>query len=324
MYCRRAWVWYYDSAECLESHFNFSRYFRPKHLKHFGAQQDGGMRANNPTEAALWELGCVWPDHPSPHLVLSVGTGYQNLAVNELGPYRGFWVDGFLLRILRAFLSSPSLDGESSWSALLNRLDDSGREKFFRLTFEFEGPAAPLDDAARIPLLKQMADNSRLNLDQLTRALWASRFFFELVSEPEYLQGHYVCRGVVLCRFHDVRPLVGAICRAYTSPRVTMDNLMLFSLMKDDGFCKKCGYFEKDITFQVRQLNDVIGLSLTFDKAKRSHLASFPKPVEWFLQRQWKHGCWRQWGKASKCCGNRLKRHRAASSDCGSKRRKTR
>src|SRR3954470_21120211 len=121
MYCCSTWVGHFESACHGASFLTRNRFFRPKSLEYFGAQQDGGMRANNPTEAALWELGCVWPDHPNPHLVLSVGTGYQNLSVNELGPYRGIWLDGFLLRILRAFLSSPSLDGESSWSALLNR-----------------------------------------------------------------------------------------------------------------------------------------------------------------------------------------------------------
>jgi hypothetical protein len=59
--------------------------------------------------------------------------------------------------------------------------------------------------------------------------------------------------------------------------------------MKDDELCRKCGYFEKGITIQVSQPDNVIGLSLTFDKAEKSHLASFsglvpPKTVEaWLL-----------------------------------------
>jgi hypothetical protein len=69
---------------------------------------------------------------------------------------------------------------------------------------------------------------------------------------------------------------------------------ILFTLMKGDGLCRKCGYFEKDITFQAHQPDDVTGLSLTFDKAEKSHLASFSKTVDWFLQKQWRHGCWRQ------------------------------
>ena len=162
-------------------------YFRPKVLKYFGALQDGGIRLNNPSPAALWELCCIWPEHTLPHLFLSVGTGYQKPTAHELGPYRGIWLDGFVPRILRAFLSSPSLDAENSWLALENGLDDGSKERFFRLTLEFEGKLAALDDVSQIPLLLQVASDTCLNFDEIGRALWASRFFFEFLSELTYL-----------------------------------------------------------------------------------------------------------------------------------------
>ncbi|KAJ9493556.1 hypothetical protein H2202_010972 [Exophiala xenobiotica] len=142
-------------------------YFRPKEIAPFGALQDGGIRANNPTDAALWELNCIWPESNGPHLVLSVGTGCQKPVSHELGPYRGVWLDGFIPRILRAFLSSPSLDAESSWMALWNRLDANTREHYHRLSCEFDGELPDLDDSSQIPRLIHMTKSSTVDYDTL-------------------------------------------------------------------------------------------------------------------------------------------------------------
>ncbi|KAK5086203.1 hypothetical protein LTR70_007448 [Exophiala xenobiotica] len=68
-------------------------YLRPKKIKGFGLLQDGGLRANNPIEAGLWELGSIWPGHARPGLVLSVGTGYQGSPAHELGGGQGVTSD---------------------------------------------------------------------------------------------------------------------------------------------------------------------------------------------------------------------------------------
>ncbi|KAK5188064.1 hypothetical protein LTR92_011765 [Exophiala xenobiotica] len=151
-------------------------YFRPKEIAPFGALQDGGISANKPTDAALWELNCIWPETNGPHLVLSVGTGCQKSLSHELGPYRGVWLDGFIPRILRAFLSSPSLDAESSWMALWNRLDANTRERYHRLSCEFNGELSDLDDSSQIPRLIHMTKSSTVDYDTLKCKLWASRF----------------------------------------------------------------------------------------------------------------------------------------------------
>jgi hypothetical protein len=108
------------------------------------------MGTSNPTKEALWELSCIW-SKSSPHLVLSIGTGYRQPVLYDFGLYRGTWEDGFALRILRAFLSSPSLDGEISWESLLNRLDDVTKAKCHRLTHGLQGELPVLDNNSQIP-----------------------------------------------------------------------------------------------------------------------------------------------------------------------------
>lgn len=300
-----------------------SSYFRPKVIKPFGPMHDGGMRANNPTEPTLWELTCIWPDHPHPHLVLSVGTGYRETSADDTKSDRGIVHDGFIARGVRAFLSSPCLDGERAWLNILNRLDDSDRSRYFRLRYRFQSEPAALDDAPRIPSLGQMVSEFPLDLGKELKALWASRFFFELLAEPEYSRGQYLCRAMILCRFADARPLILAMRQVSFSPRLLMGNLVITDFGNKDHCCAKCGYFQREIGFEVRQLDSVVTMSLAFDRGERSPLASFPKPVNWFVEQQSKSGRWRRWRNTSICCGEMHKRRPPSSTRGRVKRRRT-
>jgi hypothetical protein len=266
---------------------------------------------------------CIWPEYAWPHFVLSVGTGYQRPFDHDSGLYRGIWLDGFVPRILRAFLSSPSLDAENSWMALSNRLPDGVRERFHRLTIEFGDELPELDDTFQIPRLIEAASFGHLDLDEEKRKLWASRFFFELHSSPEHVRDYYVCRGTVLCRFPDSNSLLQAIRRYCTSPQIVLDNKILISLTDDSCVCGGCGYFSKEVVFEVPQLGYQIAMSLEFECNKQNFLASFPKAMEWFIDRQWKNDGWVQWHGRSPCCEGRTKRRSSGSPRIDAKRRKT-
>lgn len=62
------------------------------------------MRANNPVDAGLLEIGVIWPSTRKPDLVLSVGTGYvetpESPAVKFL---QGILTDGMIPRLFRSF-----------------------------------------------------------------------------------------------------------------------------------------------------------------------------------------------------------------------------
>jgi hypothetical protein len=304
-------------------HFlNSASYFRPKVLDYFGALQDGGITDNNPTEKALWELGCIWPDHIWPHFVLSVGTGHQRASSHDSSRYRGILLDGFLPRILRAFLSSPSLDAENSWTALSNRLPHLVKDRFTRLTVEFTDELPQLDNASQIPRLMQIASESPLDLDRQKRKLWASRFFFELQSRPEKVRDYYVCRGTVLCRFSDSRSLLAAIRRYCARPLIVLENKALIRLTDENCLCQRCGNFRREVIFEVPQLGHQVAMSLEFGGTKRNYLASFPKSIEWFVARQYKNNRWFQWSDTSSCCEERSKRKRLDTLPTGPKRSK--
>ena len=279
------------------------------------------MRLNNPVEAALWELNCIWPGN-SENVVLSIGTGHREFAATESWSDGNVLSDGFIPRILRAFLSSPCLDGESAWRGITNRLTGSQKSKFFRLGYQFQGEPPSLDDSTQVHLLRQMVGASSANMERETLALWASMFFMELTAEPVYMVGQFTCKARVLCRFADARSLVELMNRLYRKPQIMIGDTRLINMGGRGVMCAHCGHFEQPITFDVRQLDSLITLSLAFDKNSRNELASFPKSVKWFLDKQLRYGQWFEWPKSVNCCRRLSKRALSPLEQSFAKRRK--
>lgn len=270
----------------------------------------------------------IWPGHTRPGLVLSIGTGYQRSPVHDLDHPQGFWYDRFMPRIVRAFMASPCLHGQNSWTSLLNRVDEGSREDFLRLNLEFEGEEPALDDISSIPWMCDLASACHLDLAPYRDAIWASAFFFELSDLPRFERGHFSCQGHIYCRFADARPLVRAIRHIHPPLRLRLSlngqSLGPFSRVGD--MCPTCGFFQQSIGFEVRHLDRVVTLALDFDPHHRRHLASFPNSVQWIVDRQHRHGSFRSWYQVAKCmCSTTLrKRQRDGTDDrMGKRQRRT-
>lgn len=302
------------------------RYFRPKNIRGFGWLQDGGLRANNPTEAGLWELDSIWPGHTRPGLVLSVGTGHRHSPVHELGKDHSIWHNWFMPRMLRAIWASPCVHGEKSWRALLNRLDERARPNFFRLNLEFDGQEPGLADTEKIPELCEAAMNCSLDLEPHRDAIWASAFIYELTEPPRLFCGYYICTGMIYCTFPDARPLLQAIRRAYPQPGLMLNEKIISEFGRREDHCPGCGCFAQQVEFEVRHLTTIVNLTLAFTKTSRRHLSSFPNTVEWIVDKQTKHGRLRSWSSVARCSCQTYARKRRASwtPGGGSKRRRTR
>lgn len=291
--------------------------------------QDGGLRANNPIEAGLWELDSIWPGHARPGLVLSIGTGCQGAPAHELGhDDRGFWWNRFMPRIVRAFLSSPCLHGQNSWTALLNRLDPGTRDDFFRPNLEFDGEEPALDDVTQVPWLCDLAGAYTLKLEAYRDPIWASAFLYELVEPPTFDHGHYTCQGIIYCSFADARPLLHAIRRAYTRPEIMLDSKTLSRLDVDDVYCPGCDFFQLRTSFEVRHLDANIDLRIAFQDGARRHISTFPNTMQWIVDQQTRDGRLGSWYSVAHCLCSRPTRKRRASRlegrgpGRGSKRRK--
>lgn len=274
------------------------------------------MRANNPIEAGLWELSSIWPGHTRPGLVLSIGTGYQRSPTHDLGKPQGFWYDRFMPRIVRAFMASPCLHGQNSWTSLLNRVDEGSRNDFLRLNLEFEGQEPALDDVSTIPWMGSLASSCHLDLAPYRDAIWASAFFFELTGQPRFEHGHFSCQGQIYCRFTDARPLIRAIRRIYPQLRLSLNGKPLCTFSHQDDMCPACGFFQQSIEFEVRHLDHTVNLTLDFDQDHQRHLASFPNSIQWLIDRQSRQGSLWSWHQVAKCmCSRSISKRKRGDKD---------
>lgn len=264
-----------------------NRFFKPKFLKAFGYLQDGGMRANNPTEAGLWELGKIWPRCAQPTMVLSIGTGSRSASAGHSGlAPRGIIQDGFVARAYRAFMSSPSLDGQSSWLALLNGVDESVSGNYHRLNLTFDGPEPELDDIGQMMDLPRQVQSQFTLPPELKMKLWASRFFFEIEDEPKYFLGYYVCRGNILCLFRDARALLRHVHNACGDVSFVLNQGKRLAPLDNISCCPTCGFYRQAVKFDTPQLHTHIEMALTASSQQSCHISGFPNSMQWFVDRQ--------------------------------------
>lgn len=143
-----------------------------------------------------------------------------------------------------------SLDGQSAWRDLWNRLDGVSRQDFFRLNVFLSGAGPTMDEVDRMHELRSCVEfqaGDTPTCQQITFALIASSFFFESSSAPFFYGGRYSCKGVILCRLPGK-----AICRTVENVHkarlafMTDDEILGYFLSFQD-LCHGCSRYSKPI-----------------------------------------------------------------------------
>ena len=245
------------------------------------------MRANNPTEVGLWELRKIWPTSSKPAVVVSIGTGSgTSPPICKDLPHNRIFHDGVLARAYRAFMSSPSLDGQNSWLALLNRLDETERDDYYRLNLNFSDSEPLMDDVGQMPALQHQVSVQYATSIQQVHALWASRFFFELDGRPRYSYGYYACAGVILCCFRDARALVATISKSFDQVNFVLRQNRSLGMLKALSCCETCGVFRLPVDFEVSRMYELIEIGLSLGDGRSCHISGFPNSMHWFVEQQ--------------------------------------
>lgn len=182
-----------------------------------------------------------------------------------------------------------SLDGQSAWRDLWNRLDNRSRQDFFRLNLSIPGDGPAMDEVDRMNELR-VAVNANLNdgrdLRHVGFALIASSFFFELTSIPFFHCGKFYCRGAIRCRLNG-RKACNAMARLSRSKSLFMnDNEILGHFGSEKKCCEKCHRYQKHVEFVVRDLAEPVSLYIQNIEYGKRTLEGFPKAMEWFLRQQ--------------------------------------
>ncbi|KAJ5865430.1 Acyl transferase/acyl hydrolase/lysophospholipase [Penicillium soppii] len=252
-------------------------FFQTKTLPRFGPLQDGGVRANNPLAIALKESATIWPSHGTPDLLVSVGTG---LSIPEYKaqdtPLGSILQDGAVPRIIRAAMSSPSMDGEQGFSEALNYVPDRMRAHIFRLNHALPWPLPRLDDVDR---LIDLAESSYSVPDKLVRAILATGFLFlELDEIPIKMQGSFYCEGSILCSSPDAGDLIKRVLLEFPGARFQTGSGYHLGLIANDDECRGYGYYRKKVAFTVNSLEEIISIEIA-NSSFRHKIGGFLKSM---------------------------------------------
>jgi hypothetical protein len=172
-----------------------NRFFSPKHIPGVGTFQDLGLLENDPTVSALSEVNSLFVKEPD--IVVSIGTGESKQNVVDLSNESDH-AKKSVLRRLTEFIVVKWQD-RIIRDAIKTRPDS---QWYHRLNIQLSGKESRLDDAKCIPELKARAqedDSISQDIDKIARRIIASRFYFELDSNPEKHDGRYMISGRILC-----------------------------------------------------------------------------------------------------------------------------
>lgn len=280
-------------------------------------------------------MSVIWPNSIKPDVAVSVGTGCSEWPFSARPAYmRGILRDGYVPRLLRSLLFSPSLDGQNGWAALMNRISEIDRDRYFRLNLSYEDQDLALDDVDQMSQLQERAMLYILDhheCSRVARALWGASFFFELDSLPSFLNGLYHCQGSILCRRPYSKLMVEQITQRYPRAAFLINNEESSNgTLTNVVCCSACGYFRQFVHLETQHLDENIDIRLSFDEAHCTNIGGMPQSVSWYIVQQGlnlpfgrpDHG---RSSRSRDCgCMTRGRRKRRAQSPTGQQKKKHR
>lgn len=246
--------------------------------------QDGGVRANNPLAIAQKESVIVWPGAGRHDLLLSVGTG-SSTTLGELPDtsYGNKIWNSAIPRLVRAAMSSPSMDGGQGFLEALNFVPDHMREDIHRLDHILPYNLPRLDDLDR---MMELFEATYEVPDDLVRALLATGFFFfEADQTPTLQQGAFYCEGSILCKGPKSKCVVERVIREFPRAQFQIAGGQHLGLINDHEGCDSCGYYRKKVGFTVNSLEEIITIEIA-GISWQKRIGGFPKSVQEILEDQ--------------------------------------
>jgi hypothetical protein len=252
-------------------------------VRSLGIFQDGGLRHNNPASIAQWETQFLWSRKAEPDFMLSLGTGTSTM----VPAHEVICRPRFYKRLFASFMRS--LDGEDAWESFLNNVPLKSRHRYHRLNIKFPGPEPSLDDADRLPELKETVSSTihqdRPSMLSVVDSMLASMFYFELDRLPARDSYGFSCSGLIFCRLD--LPADGL---RQLHLRLTETSSWFIVQGKpiacSQGIPEGLPPFRKRVTFRVESKDELITLSLRGIISKPRQLSGFPTTLDHLIKDQ--------------------------------------
>lgn len=283
---------YSSTGVCLHS-FNIiwftdpCRFFKPKSIDGVGVLQDAGVLQNNPVTLAISELKALYPE-ASMQYVVNVGNSSRRSPGPQERKSTGMFGGNFFTRLSSAYFSL--IKGRKTWDEFRRSIRKSAviEERCFRLDVAFDGPEPNLDDIGAMPELKALvrADKSLSRLlDEISRFIIASLFYFELESLPEQTTGEFSGSGNILCFRRRDDPALSALTDklSKSSARFIVNGVEIPGDISDLSFWDKNGNFHKTIKFEAAR-----GISISLkEKGYREYpISGAPFSIQRLIEAQ--------------------------------------
>ncbi|KAJ5737415.1 uncharacterized protein N7483_002540 [Penicillium malachiteum] len=245
--------------------------------------QDGGVRANNPLAIAWRESTILWPAARRPDLLVSVGTGFSPAAPSRATGLLKRLREGALPRLIRATLSSPTMDGDQGFREALNYLSHRPNPNVFRVDHEIDGTLPELDDVCSLEMLSQ---RTFVVADELVRAVLASAaLFFELDDIPTQRHAGLHCQGSILCARPDAAGILRRVLVEIPEARFQAGQSRQLGPVDVADCCHFCGYFRRRVEFVVASLDEGFTIEIA-NHVSSQKIGGFPKSAREFLEDQ--------------------------------------
>lgn len=250
-----------------------------------GSFEDGALKHNNPVDIAVWECKHIWPELVRPDIVLSLGTGHSVTATSprSASPQSAL-KDKFVFRLWRSFMTS--IDGQSAWRDLMNRLGDEDKARYHRLTIVIPGPNPAPDDYESIDrlvtgVLNYDADN--LAHTAALVGLQISSFYLQLDKMPVFNNGFYICEATIRCQS---AAIVGSFLRLSSLDHEFCSGPVHLASLSPESICADCNQYGQKIEFVARTLDEIIDIHLCPRGAPGQSIGAMPRSLSWFIAQQ--------------------------------------
>ncbi|KAF2182627.1 hypothetical protein K469DRAFT_711798 [Zopfia rhizophila CBS 207.26] len=264
-------------------------FFPPKYIREVGTFQDAGPLENDPLLLALSEVDVMFPLVGEPDFVISLGTG-------EPGPrnYDLSTDDSRSIRKNGMFTRSRDLILEKMRDKPVRRAYKTTRRLFqilhrvHRLSIDFEGAEPRLDDTRSMPVLKEKVQRDHSlskKIDDITRCVVASLFYFELDSIPERFDGKHVGTGHILCSLRGNNPALKLLLNQLSdrSAGFYLNNNPILGTLHDSSNLGENGDFRKRVELNVA---DRFTVSLKQGDSEPCDISASPFSVDKLIEAQ--------------------------------------
>lgn len=273
--CRFDCLWIRSFADDLTS------LFKSTHISDIEIFQDEELKHNNSVNLTLWKCHQIWSSIVQSDIVISLEIETEKDCTSSRAfNFRHVLRDEFISQLYRSFLSS--LDDESTWRELMNRLNERSREDYFRLNISFSSQESAIDDIncindlrASVHLRSRMFQDNR----SIVSTLLTFTFFFKLITIFLFDSRMFHCQEIIRCRLQD-NVIIQALARIHSSNLSFVTDLEKLDLLNfKDDVCHLCHWYCKQVNFYIRHSSDFIVVYLQSNHHKRRKLDDFSQTM---------------------------------------------